>query len=149
LQCTGWLQAAFDQIDLIRLVNLSAEMVNQRRRRSCLGVPRNKKVALDEYTNVDHRGRRPDGIRVGTTPLWDGLLSGKPVAKLVDGLGPTGADSPWLARIGDEGDPRDGHRRFSRAPRSAARETLADASERGWSPGAHLGLIGVKLLDHR
>jgi hypothetical protein len=38
------------------------------------------------------------GYGWGTTSLWDGLLSGKPAAKLIDGFGPTGADSAWLAR---------------------------------------------------
>jgi hypothetical protein len=37
------------------------------------------------------------GYGWGTTPLWDGLLSGKPAAKLVDGFGPAGEDSAWLA----------------------------------------------------
>lgn len=60
------------------------------------------------------------GYGWGTTSLWNGLLSGKPAAKLIDGFGPTGGGSAWLARISDEGDPEDGYSRFTRALRAAA-----------------------------
>jgi 3-oxoacyl-[acyl-carrier-protein] synthase II len=87
------------------------------------------------------------GYGWGTAPLWNGLLSGKPAAKLVDGFGPTGADSAWLARISDEGDPRDGYSRFTRALRAAAREALADAAQRGWNPGARVGLLHAVVIS--
>ena len=67
------------------------------------------------------------GYGWGAESLWSGLLSGKPAAKLVDGFGPTGEENAWLARISDEGDPHDGHSRFARAMRAAAREALTDA----------------------
>jgi 3-oxoacyl-[acyl-carrier-protein] synthase II len=87
------------------------------------------------------------GYGWGTASLWDGLISGKPAAKLVDGFGPTGDDSAWLARISDDGDPRDGHSRFCRALRAAAREALTDAADRGWVPGARVGLLHAVVIS--
>ena len=42
------------------------------------------------------------GYGWGTASLWDGLLSGKPAAKLVDGFSATGEENAWVARISDE-----------------------------------------------
>jgi 3-oxoacyl-[acyl-carrier-protein] synthase II len=74
------------------------------------------------------------GYGWGAEPLWNGLLSGKPAAKLVGGYGATGEDDAWVARVADEGDPLDGLSRSARAMRGAAREALTDAAERGWMP---------------
>lgn len=87
------------------------------------------------------------GYGWGTASLWNGLLSGKPAAKLVDGFGPTGEENAWLARISDEGDPMDGLSRFSRALRAAAREALTDAAERGWVPGPRVGLLHAVVIS--
>jgi 3-oxoacyl-[acyl-carrier-protein] synthase II len=84
------------------------------------------------------------GYGWGTLPLWTGLLSGKPAAKLVDGFGP---DHAWLAQISDDGDPLDGLSRFSRALRAAAREALTDARQRGWEPGERVGLLHAVVIS--
>ncbi len=87
------------------------------------------------------------GYGWGAEPLWNGLLSGKPAAKLVGGFGSTGDEDAWVARIADEGDPLDGLSRFSRAMRGAAREALTDAAERGWVPGARVGLLHAVVIS--
>ena len=87
------------------------------------------------------------GYGWGTPPLWDGLLSGKPAATLVDGFGPTGHETAWLARISDEGDPFDGLSRFARAMRAAAREAITDATGRGWTPGPRVGLLHAVVIS--
>lgn len=87
------------------------------------------------------------GYGWGTASLWNGLLSGKPAAKLVDGFGPTGEDNAWVARISDEGDPLDGLSRFSRALRAAAREAITDATARGWVPGRQVGLLHAVVIS--
>ncbi|GAA3353653.1 beta-ketoacyl-[acyl-carrier-protein] synthase family protein [Saccharopolyspora gregorii] len=46
----------------------------------------------------------------------------------------------------DGGDPADGPSRFARAMRSAAREAIADAGERGWEPGRRVGLLHAVVL---
>ena len=87
------------------------------------------------------------GYGWGIGSLWNGLLSGKPAATLVDGFGPTGEENAWLARIGDEGDPLDGLSRFARAMRAAAREAITDAKQRGWTPGARVGLLHAVVVS--
>lgn len=87
------------------------------------------------------------GYGWGTRPLWNGLLSGKPAATLVDGFGAAGNEMAWMARISDDGDPHDGHSRFARAMRAAAREALTDASERGWVPGRRVGLLHAVVIS--
>jgi 3-oxoacyl-[acyl-carrier-protein] synthase II len=87
------------------------------------------------------------GYGWGTTPLWNGLLSGKPAATLVDGFGTAGQEDVWLARISDEGNPFDGLSRFSRALRAAAREAITDATDRGWVPGARVGLLHAVVIS--
>jgi 3-oxoacyl-[acyl-carrier-protein] synthase II len=87
------------------------------------------------------------GYGWGTAPLWNGLLSGKPAATLVDGFGPTREETAWLARISDDGDPRDGLSRFARALRAAAREAITDAVSRGWVPGARVGLLHAVVIS--
>lgn len=87
------------------------------------------------------------GYGWGTASLWNGLLSGKPAATLVDGFGISGHENAWLARISDDGDPRDGLSRFARALRGAAREALTDAAERGWVPGSRVGLLHAVVIS--
>jgi 3-oxoacyl-[acyl-carrier-protein] synthase II len=87
------------------------------------------------------------GYGWGAEPLWSGLISGKPAAKLVGGYGSTGEEDAWVARVADEGDPLDGLSRSSRAMRGAAREALTDAAERGWVPGARVGLLHAVVIN--
>lgn len=87
------------------------------------------------------------GYGWGAQPLWDGLLSGKPAATLVDGFGREGEENVWLARISDEGDPLDGYSRFARAMRASAREAITDATERGWVPGRRVGLLHAVVIS--
>ena len=87
------------------------------------------------------------GYGWGRHSLWKGLASGKPAATLYPGFGPNGNDDAWLARIADEGDPRDGLSRFARAMRAAAREALTDAAERGWRPGRRVGLLHAVVIS--
>jgi len=86
------------------------------------------------------------GYGWGTHHLWDGLLSGKPAACLVHGYGPTGDQSVWLARVPAGGDPADGESRSARAMRAAAREAIADAGERGWTPSRRVGVLHAVVL---
>jgi 3-oxoacyl-[acyl-carrier-protein] synthase II len=86
------------------------------------------------------------GYGWGREPLWDGLVSGKPAAKAFPGLGADGADLAWVARVPVGGDPKDGHTRFARAMRAAAREAIEDAGSRGWRPGRRVGLLHAVVL---
>ncbi|MCI4675541.1 beta-ketoacyl synthase N-terminal-like domain-containing protein [Candidatus Mycolicibacterium alkanivorans] len=87
------------------------------------------------------------GYGWGTPPLWDGLLSGKPAARLVAGFGRSSEENVWLARISDDGDPCDGLSRFARAMRGAAREAITDAAARGWRPGRRVGLLHAVVIS--
>lgn len=86
------------------------------------------------------------GYGWGKESLWAGLASGKPAAVLHSGFGADGDQDAWLARIADEGDPRDGLSRFARAMRAAAREALTDATDRGWRPGPRVGLLHAVVI---
>jgi 3-oxoacyl-[acyl-carrier-protein] synthase II len=85
------------------------------------------------------------GYGWGATALWEGLLSGKPAAALVEGYGANG-DGAWLARVPTGGDAGDGASRSARAMRSAAREAIADARDRGWTPGRRVGLVHAVVI---
>lgn len=86
------------------------------------------------------------GYGWGRQTLWNGLASGKPAATLYPGFSPGGNDDAWLSRISDEGDPRDGLSRFGQALRAAAREAIADARRRGWTPGRRVGLLHAVVI---
>lgn len=86
------------------------------------------------------------GYGWGVSPLWDGLVSGKPAAAVVGGFGADGGDEAWVARIPDGGEVEDGPSRFARAMRSAAREAILDADQRGWRPGRRVGLLHAVVL---
>lgn len=86
------------------------------------------------------------GYGWGRETLWDGLVSGKPAATVVSGLGPELGGTGWIARVPDGGDPADGPSRFARAMRAAAREAIHDAWERGWQPGRRVGLLHAVVL---
>ncbi|KMO80489.1 beta-ketoacyl synthase N-terminal-like domain-containing protein [Mycolicibacterium obuense] len=86
------------------------------------------------------------GYGWGRKALWNGLASGKPAATLYPGFGPGENDDAWLARVPDEGDPRDGLTRFAQAMRAAAREAITDARQRGWTPGPRVGLLHAVVI---
>jgi 3-oxoacyl-[acyl-carrier-protein] synthase II len=86
------------------------------------------------------------GYGWGREALWDGLVSGKPAAAVVTGLGPELGDSGWVGRIPDGGDPSDGPSRFARSLRASVREAIDDARERGWRPGRRVGVLHAKVL---
>ncbi|MPZ85915.1 MAG: 3-oxoacyl-ACP synthase [Actinophytocola sp.] len=86
------------------------------------------------------------GYGWGREPLWDGLVSGKPAARAMSGLGSAPGDTVWAARVPDGGDPEDGATRFARAMRAAAREAIQDAGTRGWNPGRRVGLLHAVVL---
>ncbi|MCP9274852.1 beta-ketoacyl synthase N-terminal-like domain-containing protein [Mycolicibacterium arenosum] len=84
------------------------------------------------------------GYGWGADALWTGLLSGKPAADLYEGYG--GGGSAWLAMVPPGGDPQDGISRSARAMRAAAREAIADAVARGWTPGRRVGLLHAVVV---
>ncbi len=82
------------------------------------------------------------GYGWGAKHLWDGFLLGESAVKLTTGLeGFVDGGQAYLSLITDEGDERDGPSRFMRAARSAGREAISDALERGWKPGPVVGLV--------
>ncbi|MBJ7383968.1 MAG: 3-oxoacyl-ACP synthase, partial [Mycolicibacterium sp.] len=85
------------------------------------------------------------GYGWGAGLLWDGLMSSKPAADLVDGYGADG-EAAWLAKVPVGGEARDGASRSARAMRFAAREAITDAEERGWTPGRRVGLLHAVVL---
>ncbi|MFI6869763.1 beta-ketoacyl synthase N-terminal-like domain-containing protein [Nocardia sp. NPDC050406] len=86
------------------------------------------------------------GYGWGRESLWEGLLSGKPAARLYPGYGPNRDRQGWVARVPDGGDPDLGPSRFGRAVQEAAREAVADARARGWRPGRTVGLVHAIVL---
>lgn len=86
------------------------------------------------------------GYGWGRESLWDGLMSGKPAARAISGLGNDPDELVWAARVPDGGDPEDGLTRFARAMRAAAREAIEDARDRGWRPGRRVGLLHAVVL---
>jgi 3-oxoacyl-[acyl-carrier-protein] synthase II len=86
------------------------------------------------------------GYGWGRESLWEGLVSGKPAATVVSGLGPELGDTGWMSRVPDGGDPADGPSRFARAMRASAREAIDDAGRRGWQPGRRVGLLHAVVL---
>lgn len=86
------------------------------------------------------------GYGWGRETLWEGLLSGKPAARLFPGYGPNRDRQGWVARVPDGGDPELGPSRFGRAVQESAREAVADARARGWRPGRTVGLVHAVVL---
>lgn len=84
------------------------------------------------------------GYGSGAAALWEGLLTGKPAARLVDGYGHGRDESAWVARVpaGPEGSTS----RFSHSLRSATQQAIDDAKARGWEPGDRVGLIHAAVL---
>lgn len=86
------------------------------------------------------------GYGWGRETLWEGLLSGKPAARLFPGYGPERDRHGWVARVPDGGDPEVGPSRYTRAAVESVREAVADAQERGWRPGRTVGLVHAIVL---
>jgi len=87
------------------------------------------------------------GYGWGHKLLVEGLLSGESAARLTPGFSPWfEEDSVWVAPIEDGGDRSDGPTRYQRAVRHAARETVHNAHDRGWRPGAVVGMITPHVL---
>ncbi|MCP9619644.1 beta-ketoacyl synthase N-terminal-like domain-containing protein [Nocardia otitidiscaviarum] len=86
------------------------------------------------------------GYGWGRETLWEGLLSGKPAARLFPGYGPDRDRQGWVARVPDGGDSAVSPSRYGRAVQQAAREAVADATERGWRPGRRVGLLHAIVL---
>ncbi len=91
------------------------------------------------------------GYGTGCAPLWDGLLAGKPAARLEHGYGHGRDEAAWVARVPGSSLPRttSGVRepsRFGAAFHAAATEAITDALRRGWQPGRTVGLIHAAVL---
>ena len=89
------------------------------------------------------------GYGWGHKLLIEGLLSGVSAVRPTPGFSPHFEDDvAWVARIEDEGDYADGPTRYARAVRHAAREAVHNAMDRGWRPGATVGIVhGYVLSD--
>jgi 3-oxoacyl-[acyl-carrier-protein] synthase II len=83
------------------------------------------------------------GYGWGRDTFWEGLASGKPAARLIGGYGEDHTESAWLALVPEGGDPDDGEGLYGRSFMAAAREAVADARARGWTPGPRVGVISV------
>lgn len=88
------------------------------------------------------------GYGWGRETLWEGLLSGKPAARLYPGYGPERDRHGWVARVPDGGDPELGPSRYVRAVMESAREAVADARARGWRQGRTVGLLHAIVLGN-
>ncbi|MDO3649208.1 beta-ketoacyl synthase N-terminal-like domain-containing protein [Nocardia mangyaensis] len=87
------------------------------------------------------------GYGWGRERLWQGLLTGKPAARLYPGYGPERDRHAWVSRVPDGGDPAHGTGLFGRAVFAAAAEAVADATERGWRrTGRTIGLVHAITL---
>jgi len=89
------------------------------------------------------------GYGWGQKLLREGLYSGQSAVRPTPGYGSHLPDDlAWVAPVEDGGDPDDGPTRFARATRFAAREAVHNAVDRGWRPGAVVGVIhGFVLGD--
>ncbi|WP_067697485.1 beta-ketoacyl synthase N-terminal-like domain-containing protein [Nocardia jejuensis] len=88
------------------------------------------------------------GYGWGREALWEGLLSGKPAARLYPGYGQNRDRHGWVARVPDGGDGNLGPSRYVRAVQESVREAVADATERGWRPGRTVGVLHAIVLGN-
>jgi 3-oxoacyl-[acyl-carrier-protein] synthase II len=82
------------------------------------------------------------GYGWGVSALWDGVLSGRSAVREVTVAG----YSYLAARPPSLGSEEDHPSRYGQALFAATREAVADARNRGWSPGPRVGLIGAGSL---
>ena len=87
------------------------------------------------------------GYGWGHKLLVEGLLSGEAALVPTPGFSPHFEhDVAWVARVPDAGDPDDGPTRYMQAVRAAAREAVHGALDRGWRPGAVVGILHAYVL---
>lgn len=91
------------------------------------------------------------GYGWGRETLWQGLNSGKSAAGRYRGYGCGAAgedvdEDAWLALLPDGGDDAVSPSRYARAVHEAAREAIADATDRGWRPGRTVGVVHAIVL---
>jgi 3-oxoacyl-[acyl-carrier-protein] synthase II len=87
------------------------------------------------------------GYGWGKKHLWDGLVKGESAVRPHPGFGSLfDRDAIWVSLIPDEGGV-EGETKFSRSLHAAAREAIEDARERGWRPGATVGVIHAVVLS--
>ncbi len=87
------------------------------------------------------------GYGWGRKHLWDGLLLGETSVKEHAGFDKyLDTGKAFLSMIPAEGDRRDGPSLFMQAVRFAAREAIRDAMDRGWKPGAIVGVVHSTVL---
>ncbi|WP_227982886.1 beta-ketoacyl synthase N-terminal-like domain-containing protein [Nocardia spumae] len=86
------------------------------------------------------------GYGWGRETFWQGLNSGKAAAGWYPGYGPGRDEGAWVSLVPDGGDPALGPSRFARAFHEAAREAIADATDRGWRPGRTVGILHAIVL---
>ncbi|MGA4789766.1 MULTISPECIES: beta-ketoacyl synthase N-terminal-like domain-containing protein [Nocardia] len=86
------------------------------------------------------------GYGWGRETLWRGLHTGKAAAGLYPGYGADRDEYAWIALVPDGGDESLSPSRYARAVQEAAREAIADATERGWRPGRTVGVIHAIVL---
>jgi 3-oxoacyl-[acyl-carrier-protein] synthase II len=87
------------------------------------------------------------GYGWGAKHVWDGFMLGESAVQLRTGLdGFVDGGQAYVATISAEGERPGGPSRFMRAVRFAAREAIADATERGWRPGPVVGVVHSMVL---
>ncbi|MFI7190380.1 beta-ketoacyl synthase N-terminal-like domain-containing protein [Nocardia nova] len=86
------------------------------------------------------------GYGWGRETLWRGLHTGKAAAGLYPGYGADRDEYAWIALVPEGGDEALSPSRYARAVQEAAREAIADATERGWRPGRTVGVIHAIVL---
>jgi len=87
------------------------------------------------------------GYGWGAKHVWDGFMLGESAVQLRTGLdGFVDGGQAYVATISAEGERPGGPSRFMRAIRFAAREAIADATERGWQPGPVVGVVHSMVL---
>jgi 3-oxoacyl-[acyl-carrier-protein] synthase II len=87
------------------------------------------------------------GYGWGRKYLWEGATTGEPSARLTPGYGAVFAqDDVWVSLVPEGGDAADGRSRFGRALHASVREAVDDAMDRGWRPGATVGIVHAIVL---
>ncbi|MEV6772993.1 beta-ketoacyl synthase N-terminal-like domain-containing protein [Nocardia sp. NPDC051030] len=88
------------------------------------------------------------GYGWGREALWEGLLSGKPAARLYPGYGPERDRPGWVARVPELDSEDFGPSIYMHAILESVREAVADATARGWRRGRTVGLLHAIVLGN-